>query len=121
MARLGCADSASPSQGETRVLGLVLLSLLAGLLLAPPLLDLNVARMHASRNQGEEVGVAPPTTATTNSLEEPFAFLSSDLTLKGESQCPREEWVNQETLSWFHSLEAKATHWLLGPLMLLNQ
>lgn len=114
-------DSASPSQGGTRVLGIVLLSLLAGLLLAPPLLDLNVARMHASRNQGEEVGVAPPTTTTNNSQEELFAFLASDLTLKGESQCPRQERLNQEMLLWFHSLEAEATHWPLGSLMLLNQ
>ena len=72
--RLGCADSVLSSQGQTRVLGMDLSSLPAGLLLARPFLDLDTARMRRSSNQGEEVGVASPTMTPNNSLEESFCF-----------------------------------------------
>ena len=46
---------------KTRALGVDLLSLLTGLLLAPPLRDLDIGRLHVSRNQEEKVAVVPPT------------------------------------------------------------
>lgn len=63
-------DSAWSSQGQTRVLGMDLPSLPAGLLLALPRLDLDMARMF----QGEEVGMASLTMTPNNSLEEFFCF-----------------------------------------------
>lgn len=68
--RLRRVDSAWSSQGQTRVLGMDLPSLPAGLLLALPRLDLDMARMF----QGEEVGMASLTMTPNNSLEEFFCF-----------------------------------------------
>lgn len=82
MTRLGCVDSALTSQGQIRVLGMELPSSPAGLPLAPTFLDVDIARSHWSRNQGE-TGVVPPTMTPKNSLEEFFALLASDLGLSG--------------------------------------
>lgn len=68
ISRLGCVDSASSSQGQIHVLGMGLSSLPAGCPLAPPFLDIDIARTDWSRNQGE-TGVVPPTVTPKNSLK----------------------------------------------------